>query len=409
MQRCFVFLSLLAGLAACGTPSTSTPSAQITTLVPTVMPATPSIVAPTPEAVPTAAFGSGDMGGAPSPVALPSPEIATPIAEDVIVPPDAGLVACNTLQPLLTDILKVNVALTSAPFQNMLTSTSEPGCQLTAEGTGKDFADVATVAQQIETLLTAQGWTRDPQYTADGPTGTVIGFRQDEQLLVASVEWQPGPQVQCPADQPITSCGVLPEYQLYTIQLSTPTSGVPAVGANDPLTALNTINDAIEAAVRTTAPEDLAPAQIAIQRLEGDYARVYVVRNSQVDPAWGFLRRNATQWTLLGGLGTAFGPDFYSEFGIPDTIWLGNPNEQVLIKTVSEYATQNAAPESLVVIDRIAEGFARLRVEPPAQTTDPAYVFARQQGTTWTVVSLGTSFDAEFYAQNNIPLSLQLR
>ncbi len=47
--------------------------------------------------------------------------------------------------------------------------------------------------QRIAGALTPNGWTLDPQYAADSPTGTMHGLRRNNQLAVYNVQWAPPP------------------------------------------------------------------------------------------------------------------------------------------------------------------------------------------------------------------------
>lgn len=127
---------------------------------------------------------------------------------------------CAALRTALEQQLAAPILQASAPFSDPITGLSGSASQLGAKGTGKEFGSFAEVADKIRALLIEQGWTEDQAYTADGPTGTAAGFRKGSALALMSVEWQPGPEVQCPADQPISACEVAPEQQIFDISLS---------------------------------------------------------------------------------------------------------------------------------------------------------------------------------------------
>lgn len=109
---------------------------------------------------------------------------------------------------------------TDAPFEDYVGGTSGRGCLILVGGTGADFAGVFDVFMQLENMLVNIGWTRDPQYAADGPTGMGGGFRRDAGLLLVMVGWEPSSDANCPEDQPISACSLTPEQQIYTITLS---------------------------------------------------------------------------------------------------------------------------------------------------------------------------------------------
>lgn len=127
---------------------------------------------------------------------------------------------CETLRAALAQQLAAEIAQADAPFSDPTTGKSGTACQLTTKGTGQDFGSFGEVADKIRALLIEQGWTEDQSYLADGPTGTGAGFHKGSALAVMLVEWSPAPEVQCPADQPISACEVPPAQQIFDISLS---------------------------------------------------------------------------------------------------------------------------------------------------------------------------------------------
>jgi len=67
--------------------------------------------------------------------------------------------------------------------------------------------------------VSAIGFTEQPAYQADGPTGTATAATRDMALALIRAEWVPAPEVQCPSDQPISECDLKPEQKLYTVQI----------------------------------------------------------------------------------------------------------------------------------------------------------------------------------------------
>jgi hypothetical protein len=65
---------------------------------------------------------------------------------------------------------------------------------------------------------------------ADGPTGTGSGFRREDQVCLVGARWQPDDSANCPKDQPITTCQMTPEQQLYTVTLDCAHSAESAPG-----------------------------------------------------------------------------------------------------------------------------------------------------------------------------------
>jgi hypothetical protein len=127
---------------------------------------------------------------------------------------------CTTMQEQLAAALGVDVsrATGAAAFSDLSGGAGE-SCQLTISGTGEQFPSLADAAQRIGQVFTDAGWTADPQYAADGPTGTIGGLRRDNQLAAYNVEWSPGPAASCPADQPVATClaSLSPDQVMYNI------------------------------------------------------------------------------------------------------------------------------------------------------------------------------------------------
>ena len=94
------------------------------------------------------------------------------------------------------------------------------GCQATIAGTGTQFESPAVVVDELGGMLEEQGWTADPMLGADGPTGTAMGYRKDDQICWASAMWTPDASANCPADQPISACELTAEQQIYTVILN---------------------------------------------------------------------------------------------------------------------------------------------------------------------------------------------
>jgi hypothetical protein len=125
---------------------------------------------------------------------------------------------CETIKPVFADVFELPWATTDTTFTDIATGTKQQGCRLTAEGTGVQITDFVDASQRLATLLTNHD--RGPaQPLADGPTGTVIGFNGGGRIGQLTVEWKPAPGVNCPQNQPIMDCTLLPEQKLYVIKL----------------------------------------------------------------------------------------------------------------------------------------------------------------------------------------------
>ena len=150
----------------------------------------------------------------------PAAPVETPVLPDTAVlyspiPEEQ----CNAIRDQVAATLGVQAEATEAPFVDFITAETGTGCRITATGTGAHFPDFVTVSNQLREMLQALGWEEDQQYVADAPTQTAFAMRQDGALAMVNAGWQPGPEVQCPQDQPISECQVSPEQQVYTITL----------------------------------------------------------------------------------------------------------------------------------------------------------------------------------------------
>lgn len=125
---------------------------------------------------------------------------------------------CQIIQEDATRALTTTFTLVaSAPFTDTLTGEAGQGCSLTARGTGADFGNPSDVIAKLVSGFI--GWTEQVTYQADGPTGSATAMTRDMGLMLIRAEWSPAPEVSCPADQPISACGIKPEQQVYTIEI----------------------------------------------------------------------------------------------------------------------------------------------------------------------------------------------
>ncbi len=158
-------------------------------------------------------LGCSSLPGSPTAEANPTSELSSSFQ-----PLDAE--TCSELADTLASATGVDVTTDDAPFEDYVSNESGRGCQATAGGTGQDFASPSAVATDVGAAMTAQGWTEDPQYAAGGPTGMSAAYRQDDDLCILQVNWEPSPDANCPDDQPIAACELTPEQQLYTVDLN---------------------------------------------------------------------------------------------------------------------------------------------------------------------------------------------
>lgn len=93
------------------------------------------------------------------------------------------------------------------------------GCNVGFSGTGEVYGtSFQAVANKLDAMLTGQGWTRDHNADADGPTGTATGYRKGAQAISLGVEYDTAPGV-CRDDAPVASCHPTAAQMNYTIVL----------------------------------------------------------------------------------------------------------------------------------------------------------------------------------------------
>lgn len=127
---------------------------------------------------------------------------------------------CEELANAAQQTLGVEVMTSEAPFEDYVSGEEGTGCQVTATGTGLEFESYWSVAEELKAMLADRGWQEDMKYAADGPTGTAAGVRKEGGLCLLNVSWKPSDDADCPEDQPIATCELQPEQQLYSIVLN---------------------------------------------------------------------------------------------------------------------------------------------------------------------------------------------
>jgi hypothetical protein len=96
---------------------------------------------------------------------------------------------CQTLQEMAQQALGVNFTMeVQAPFLDPISGESGQGCRLTATGTGKQFTSPSAA---VEALVSQSGFTEQPNYQADGPTGSATAAVRDMALMLISANWSP--------------------------------------------------------------------------------------------------------------------------------------------------------------------------------------------------------------------------
>lgn len=81
--------------------------------------------------------------------------------------------------------------------------------------------------------------------------------------------------------------------------------------------------------------------------------------------------------------------------------------KEAIIQATMRYVFQNAGVnDPAVTVEKIAQGFARVKVKSISGTTDPATAYLKGSGANWNVLVLGTGMSAADLAEFGIPASL---
>jgi putative hemolysin len=147
-------------------------------------------------------------------------------------PGAASTATGSTIQPLTMEVCDgqaqaiahflgvLEVTQSEEPLNDPVTGISGTGCMATVTGNGEKFKSPDAVVRSLAGMLKDEGWTEDPQLASGGPTGTGMGYRKDNQICLVAANWEPDVSANCPKDQPITSCTVAPEQQIYSVTLN---------------------------------------------------------------------------------------------------------------------------------------------------------------------------------------------
>jgi hypothetical protein len=126
---------------------------------------------------------------------------------------------CKDIAGLVLSATGLDTSLSDAPFRDYRSGQEGTACLALATGTGSDFGDIYGVVEAINRGMTGLGWGEDPEFRADGPTGTNVGFTRAQGICLLGVSWLPAPGIDC-GGQPISACNLSPQQKHYTLSLS---------------------------------------------------------------------------------------------------------------------------------------------------------------------------------------------
>ncbi len=120
-------------------------------------------------------------------------------------PNNVDQAACDPIAALVTSVFPDHEQIRDATAFEIGSEVGQ-GCRVLVAGDGDQLPTFVEVAQELRSALEAEGWTEDPQFAADGPTGTLSLFEKDgEQAVVAAGVSTKDPSA-CPANQVISEC-----------------------------------------------------------------------------------------------------------------------------------------------------------------------------------------------------------
>jgi hypothetical protein len=184
----------------------------------------PPPVEPEPSAVATEAAETGATPtAAPAPTEeiaeVPTPEPTSAPAADMTFTP-LSQDECSHIADILSMAFGVEFGTAEVAFQDFLTGNTGMGCAIQANGDGSKFDNPGLVSMTVSQQLAPEGWATDVQYSADGPTGTVVGLTKGDKLCILDANWMPSEDADCAPDQPISECDLTPEQKLFTVTLT---------------------------------------------------------------------------------------------------------------------------------------------------------------------------------------------
>lgn len=121
---------------------------------------------------------------------------------------------CITIKQNIQSHYNVNFSMAIESFTDIY-GVKGTACTIRAYGTGDDFVNISAATNTITSAIT--GYIQDMMYGASGPTGMTTGYRNGNSLATISIHWAPSSDANCPNNQPISSCNLLPSQQLYEV------------------------------------------------------------------------------------------------------------------------------------------------------------------------------------------------
>jgi len=139
--------------------------------------------------------------------------------------PDAQ--ACQDLAERLENgmgVADTNVTVEEeSEFSDASTGLVSPACQIALSASGAEVpagASLDEFSAEVIRIFTEQGFTADDSAaTRENPNGTAFLLRRGDELASVEIDARPLDFETCPADQPLSECGLPPEQIGYAVRI----------------------------------------------------------------------------------------------------------------------------------------------------------------------------------------------
>lgn len=93
-----------------------------------------------------------------------------------------------------------------------------------------------------------------------------------------------------------------------------------------------------------------------------------------------------------------------------DQFKVNSAEETAIVAAVKDFLKKGKSPVTnpAVTVENLVGEYARVRVTAPSGEADPIFGFLRQKAGTWTVLDLGTFFEASYYDQHGVPKAIRI-
>lgn len=151
--------------------------------------------------------------------------------------------------------------------------------------------------------------------------------------------------------------------------------------------------------------------ELALEAIEGDYARVSTTTPGAPIPGLMFLQRVESGWEVLvyGPDESSFTPESLESLGVPAALQERSEDVSEVVAAARDYMGESSDVGGIdLAIEGIEGDYARvLAIPPPDEEIDPATMFLQKSDDGWEGISLGTYFGPEDFDEMGIPDALR--